>query len=204
MLDWGGGGGYLAYPAALVATSISYVSPACLRRTSITGTLSHSSPPHPPLPSPQLCLKHRCAPIHRARTHAPLDHVGETVALNLSSSSPTSQKTTNPQLSSPSLHAGIPLATVVWWCLPSNQNLSFLYGHIALALQTSLDLSDCRVQIPCTSHLLVLHSCTSLCLSIPAHSFAGMLFSIKMGHFQAVHEIKGRTRCPTGLITGSA
>lgn len=42
-------GVYPAYPAALTGTSISYVSPTCIRRASITGTLSHS---RTPLPSP--------------------------------------------------------------------------------------------------------------------------------------------------------
>ncbi len=46
-----------------------------------------------------------------------------TVALNLSSSSPPPVCYSHqpPTHSSISLHAGIPLATVVWWCLPSNQ-----------------------------------------------------------------------------------
>lgn len=157
-----------------MATRISYVSPACIRRTSITGTLSRSHPS--PL---QLCLKHRCAPIHRARTQAPLDHVGETVALNLSSSSPTSQKTTNPQLSSPSLHAGIPLATVVWWCLPSNQNLSFLYGHIALGLQTRLD----KYWLQTADPMYISPSCSPQLhqsLLINTRSFIWCCFLIKM------------------------
>lgn len=116
----GGGGGYLAHPAALMATGISYVSPACIRPPSITGTLSHSHPS--PL---QLCLRAARDEWRRAHAHAPLDRVGETVALNLSSSSPTSPTTTNPQPSSPSPHAGIPLATVVWRCLPSNPKPRF-------------------------------------------------------------------------------
>lgn len=113
---------------------------------------------HPlPLPPPSFVSNTDVRPF---TAHAPLDHVGETVALNLSSSSPTSQKTTNPQHSSPSLHAGIPLATVVWWCLPSNQTLSFLCGHIAL--QTRQVKIPRSLQVPCMSHLPVADSCSSL------------------------------------------
>lgn len=120
--------------------------------------------------------------------HAPLDHVGETVALNLSSSSPTSQKTTNPQHSSPSLHAGIPLATVVWWCLPSNQTLSFLYGHIALALQTRQVKIPCSLQVPCMSHLPIPDSCSSLSFT---RSFicSDVIFDQMGSKFRAVHKI---------------
>lgn len=99
----------------------------CIRHASISNPLSHSHP------FPLLCLNpHTCThSLHtHTRTHTslspPLDHVGETVALNLSSSSPHQFViTNNPQHTPPSyplpLHAGIPLVTVVWWCLPSNQ-----------------------------------------------------------------------------------
>lgn len=75
----------------------------CIRRTSISNPLSHSHP------FPLLCLNPHTY-THSPHTHKPpssllLDHVGETVALNLSSSSPhqSSVITTNPQHTPPSL-----------------------------------------------------------------------------------------------------
>lgn len=121
------------------------VTPALfhIRYTSTSNPLSHSHP------FPLLCL---CTHMHPFTTHTPssppLDHVGETAALNLSSSSPyqSSVWTTNPQHIPPSLqlplHAGIPLATVlVWWRLPSNQKAptpSYMAYNVG-GLQTWLD-----------------------------------------------------------------
>lgn len=144
---------------------ISYVSPACIRR------IIH----YQDTPPPSSFVSN--TDVRPFTAHAPLDHVGETVALNLSSSSPTSQKTTNPQHSPPSPHAGIPLATVVWWCLPSNQTLSFLYGHIALALQSR----QVKIAAPCRSRARPTFPFQTAAAAphSPALSFAVMSFSIK-------------------------
>lgn len=106
----------------------SYVSPVCIRHTSTTQPLSHSGP------FPQLCLSHTCTPIHQMYVHthtpSPLDHVGDTVALNLSYSAlhQSPVKTTNPQHTPPSLCmqafpwqlwcGGSCLATTRLSCLP--------------------------------------------------------------------------------------
>lgn len=80
-------------------------------------------------PFPLLCLKpNTWTHSPHTRTHtpppAPLDHVGGNGGLELVEHLPhqSSVLTPNPQhIPHLPLHAGIPLATVVCWCLPSNQ-----------------------------------------------------------------------------------